>query len=522
MTRALHRAAAFLHRLGRDRQGAILVLGLFGLLLTAATSMFIVDLARIQIARARLQSAADAAMLAAARDLGESEAILSEIAAKVFWANMAERPADLVISDVRLTVSGGLTAETGDTVRLVVDARLPLLMAGVVETLRLTNIASVDLDTTAAARKRVMGAEIMMVLDNTGSMNGQPIKDLRAAATELTNAVFDGQENVPNVYMGLVNYAATVNIGRQHASWTGRSLADIDTQFDVTPWKGCVRVRKSPLPGGHDWTETDEPPHLPNKAADSPNKLFTVQFWPSSRLSTSPDVFDSYYNADKAHANIWPPLDKKKPKVDEKQTAGNSGYGPNLGCPAPITPLTASRTAILGAITHTTTPPSGIDAWHRGGTFGNVGLAWGWRALSPRWTGLWKRADGTVLADLPLPADTPFHNKIIVMMTDGANGHFQTDMTAYGRPDELIKKGDIDKSMLRLCQSIKDAGIIVYTITFGSVNDATRTTYTNCASNPATEERIVGQKYFHAPSGAELQSVFRRIGGQISELRLVE
>ena len=504
MVRAL---SALCLRLRDDRRGAILVLGVFSILLTAATSMFATDLARIQIARTRLQAAADAAMLAAARELGAPRPELEDIAAKVFWANMTDQTVGLTVTRVDLSVSGGPTDETGDTVRLEVDATLPLLLAGVADALRLTDYVEIDMSTAAAAHKRVMGAEIMMVLDNTGSMNGQKIRDLRAAAIELTEAVFDGQESIPNVYMGMVNYSASVNIGRQHAAWTGRTLASIDAQYDPTQWKGCVRVRSVAL------GETDDPA--------GPGAEFPVLFWPSSRISTKPDVFDEYYLANTSHQNIWPPLDKKKPAVDERQSAGNNGYGPNLGCPAPITPLISSRTAILDAIDHTSGVP-GIDAWHRGGTFGNVGLAWGWRALSPHWTGLWHRADGSVVAGLPLTYETPFHNKIIVMMTDGANGHYQTDMTAYGRPNEMIKTGDIDKSMLRLCTKIKQEGIIVFTITFGSVNDATKTTYRNCASDPKTEERIVGQKYFNAPTGAELQSVFRQIGGQISELRLVE
>jgi hypothetical protein len=165
---------------------------------------------------------------------------------------------------------------------------------------------------------------------------------------------------------------------------------------------------------------------------------------------------------------------------------------------------------------------AGIEAWHRGGTFGNVGLAWGWRAISPRWRGEWRNAAGAANPALPLDYDTPFHNKIIVMMTDGVNQHHQTDMTAYGRPNEMIAPNQVDPSMLRLCENIKRQGVIVFTITFGgSVNAATRATYTTCAS-PETLQRMPGQKYFNAPTGAELVSVFGRIAGQISELRLVK
>jgi len=505
-----------LRRLTRDRRGSVLVLGTFGILLTGAISMFATDLARVQVARARIQGAADAAMLAAARDLGAPEATLRAAARQVFDANMSGAPGDLAVSRFDMVFTAETPGRESDTVRLEVDARLPLMMARLGDAVRLTDLTRVDIAVVSAARKRVMGAEVMMVLDNTGSMAGQKISDLRAAARVLTDALFDNSESVPNVYVGLVNYSATVNIGRQHADWLDRSLAQTDAEFAPTPWKGCVRVRSTAL------AETDAPPEA--------GAQFTPQFWPSSRLSWSPLKYDAYYTKNKNHKNLWPPektvngvvvQDTGKPYVDERQSAGNNGYGPNLGCPGPITPLISSRQAILDAIDGTNGAQR-VDAWSRGGTFGNVGLAWGWRTLSPRWRGLWRYRDGTVNPALPLDYDTPFHNKIIVMMTDGVNQHYQTDMTAYGRPNEMIAKSEVDPSMLRLCQNIKDAGIIVFTITFGgSVNQNTRDTYTSCASDAATEERIVGQKYFHAPTGAQLKTVFATIGGQIQELRLV-
>jgi len=506
-----------LRRLTRDRRGSVLVLGTFGILLTGAISMFATDLARVQVARARIQGAADAAMLAAARDLGAPEATLRAAARQVFDANMSGAPGDLAVSRFDMVFTAETPGRESDTVRLEVDARLPLMMARLADAVRLTDLTRVDIAVVSAARKRVMGAEVMMVLDNTGSMAGQKISDLRAAARVLTDALFDNSESVPNVYVGLVNYSATVNIGRQHADWLDRSLAQTDAEFAPTPWKGCVRVRSTAL------AETD--------AAPEAGAQFTPQFWPSSRLSWSPLKYDAYYTNNKNHKNLWPPektvngvvvQDTGKPYVDERQSAGNNGYGPNLGCPGPITPLISSRQAILDAIDGTNGAQR-VDAWSRGGTFGNIGLAWGWRALSPRWRGAWRYRDGTVNTALPLDYDTPFHNKIIVMMTDGVNQHYQTDMTAYGRPNEMIAKSEVDPSMLRLCQNIKDQGIIIFTITFGgSVNTATRDTYTSCASDAATEQRIVGQKYYHAPTGAQLQTVFAAIGGQIQELRLVQ
>ncbi len=515
--------SALIRCLARDRRGAVFALGAFAILLTGAMSMFAADLARHQLARSRLQTAADAAALAAARDLGRPEETLRAIAVSVFDANLRATVGDLDVAPLRIAFAGGATPETSDTIRITASATLPLLSN--VAALALDwreggasdgdplRFAPLNLEVAASARKRVMGAEIMMVLDNTGSMNGQPIQDLRTAAQTLAEAVFAGRESVPNVWMGLVNYAATVNIGRQHDAWLDSPLGLVDAAFAPTRWKGCVRVRAPGL------AEGDDPPDVAR---------FSAQLWPSSRLTETPQTFDAYIAGNPKHRNIWAPaarrddytvIDAGLPAVDERQSARNDGYGPNLGCPAPITPLVSSRSAILDAINGANGVP-GIEAWHRGGTFGNIGLVWGWRSLSPRWRGLWRRPDGTANPTLPVDYDTPFHNKIIVMMTDGANGWYQSDMTTYGRPGEIPIPGGVNESMKRLCQRIKDEGIVLFTITFGSGGATARPTYEPCAS-PATLQRMPGPKYFHAPSGAELVTVFGNIAGQISELRLV-
>ena len=68
--------------------------------------------------------------------------------------------------------------------------------------------------------------------------------------------------------------------------------------------------------------------------------------------------------------------------IDESNGAQNNGLGPNLGCGPAITPLVASKTTVHEAIDE-------MQPWHRGGTMANLGLAWGWRVLSPTWQGLW-------------------------------------------------------------------------------------------------------------------------------------
>ena len=175
----------------------------------------------------------------------------------------------------------------------------------------------------------------------------------------------------------------------------------------------------------------------------------------------------------------------------------------------------------------------------------NLGLQMGWATISPRWRGLWGSAT------LPQNYDTPYMDKVLVLMTDGNNewhdwdggapGACRTtgssppcrssyrsdgdaDMTAYGRLREnrlglpsqtnAAALAEINARMSRLCTSIKATGVFLYTITFNVTNSATRDLYRACATQP--------EYYFNSPDSAALQAAFREIAGQLANLRLVQ
>ena len=86
--------------------------------------------------------------------------------------------------------------------------------------------------------------ELVLVMDNTGSMRGNGGMDaMKPAATDLINILYGDRETVPQFWVGVVLYAASVNIGTQHEDWlTGYNAAD----FLPTTWKGCVEARAFP------------------------------------------------------------------------------------------------------------------------------------------------------------------------------------------------------------------------------------------------------------------------------------
>ena len=72
--------------------------------------------------------------------------------------------------------------------------------------------------------------------------------------------------------------------------------------------------------------------------------------------------------------------------------------------------MTANKNTIIAAL-NTMQP--------QGDTHIDLGMAWGWRMLSPKWQGLWGGEMNT--NSLPEAYNTPLMNKVVILMTDGDN-----------------------------------------------------------------------------------------------------
>jgi hypothetical protein len=277
-----------------------------------------------------------------------------------------------------------------------------------------------------------------------------------------------------------------VNVGSHRTGWlaAGDPARATPSGFAPTVWKGCVMARATPA------DESDESPAL---------RPFESFLWPPS--------ID----------NVWDPADADS--IDEANDSQNAGTGPNLGCGPAITSLTNVRQTLLDAIDE-------MLPWHRGGTTSNLGMVWGWRTLSPAWRGVW---GGSTPADMPFPYDEPLMDKAVILLTDGENQFYDwpgdpngsnggprgSDMTAYGREDDFYAAfggGNLDERLKRMCATMRDEGVAIYTITFQTSSNIKKI-YEDCAGEPAN--------FFDAPSAADLQAAFEEIGQRLSNVRLV-
>ncbi|MGR3484967.1 MAG: pilus assembly protein TadG-related protein [Paracoccaceae bacterium] len=508
------RARALLRAFGAEAHGqAALVFALTCIPLVGMAGIAL-DAGRAYLVEAKLSRALDAAGLAAARV--EARADARTDARSYFDANFPDGYLSSRLTNYRFRARDG-----GERYVITATAEVPTTLT------RVLGRSHIAVERRTEVQRLTLGLEIALVMDNTGSMNGDKIREMKRAARRLVNILFGDAEELDDVWVSLVPYTAAVNIGPVQddlGEWLrDPGLVDPDTGiFGATDWKGCVMARTDIMPADAiAGDESDEPP-----SSDAPLTRFVPYFYPRAT--------DNRYDID------------RRGTIREGRGRGNEGTGPNLGCGPAITPLTNRRQVALDAVAE-------MHAWSRGGTASNLGAIWGWRSISPRWRGLWPDLeeawpgpDGP--RDMPLDYDEEMMNKVVVLLTDGDNqfydwsGYYDlpedddpapdgegsgqgpagSDHTAYGRlnewqPGYSFRQGqrELDAKVRRVCAAMRAEGVVIYAITFGTRPNAdTRAVYEACAGDP--------DRYFHAPSGSDLQRTFRDIGQALSDLRIVE
>lgn len=515
-------------RFVRDRRGTVAVFLAAGVLPLVAVLALATDAARGYMVKARLSQAVDAAGLAAAKVIFDDQDMRND--AKRFRdANFPPDFMGATITEWRVEKIGTLN----DQLELRATASIPTSF------MRALGVKEIKVSARTVVRRAVRGIELALVMDNTGSMGTTKMRQMKDAAKEMVDILYAGRETVPNFWVSLVPYTASVNIGNgvDRQAWLDWPAGMDATSYHPTTWKGCVEAR---LENNGDQSE------LPK--VDGVVAGWKPYFWRSTLVENftgetptdggnfvdeiAPWRKDGGMGREFRGDNDWDPDDPDT--IDERRSAGNHGKGPNLGCGLAITPLVAEKTKVVDAI-------NAMFSWSRGGTLGNIGLVWGWRTISPEWKGKWGDPN------LPLPYEDDLMDKVVVILTDGVNqlwdwrdrlpgepwreshgvpfGHRVTsDYTAYGRQNEARLGPGIDtydevqtevnRRLTNTCNAMKAKDIMIYTITFKLADGPTKNLYKACAT---TEDH-----HFDAGTGGSLEDAFKAIGTELSNLRLAE
>lgn len=373
-----------------------------------------VDISRAYAVENRLKAALDAAALAVGGAPNHTNQQLQVIAQNYFDANY---PAE------KLGVPGIVAVtQNGNVVSLSVKADMPTTLMGI------AGIKTLDIAASSQVTRMGKKIEVMLVLDNTGSMDsGGRMTVLKAAAKDLITTVSAAALNPGDVRIGIVPFTTDVNVG--------------STNKDESWLK---------------WTWS-HPTHCTTSGWGKNKKTVCVDDRSVSKNSWSGCVTDRDENYDVAVSKPTNNNSTKYPANDDNQFNGNCNF------PA-IVPLSTDWQMLKNR----------IDAMKSGGgTNTTIGFVWGWQMLT----------NGATLSNAA-PADPKELEKVMVYLTDGDNTYYRGGM---GNQTNASCNGSancprVDQRSQLVCDGMRAAGIQVYTIRLIQGN---ATLLRNCATEPS-------------------------------------
>ena len=309
-----------LARFVRAREGSVVIIFALTLPVMIMAVGGAIDFARTANVDARIQNALDSAVLAATKELSDGsidERDVDDVAQRYFEANL-----DALV--------GGGPNVTASNLNFKIDRAANIVEATVdaaVETsfLKVAGFDSITTSAVSSALYNPLTIELSLVLDVTGSMEGQKLRDLKTAAKSLVNQLLP--ENQParreKVRIAIVPYANGVNVGRSTSNQRNR----LEKITGDAHGSSCV-VERAESDGRYAFSD------------DGPD----IDRDPESRIPT----FDDFPDHDRANfcpsaEGVWLTNDAKtlNEEIDDFEA--------------------------------------------RGWTAGHIGIGWGWYTLSPLW-----------------------------------------------------------------------------------------------------------------------------------------
>ncbi|MGI4985529.1 MAG: VWA domain-containing protein [Janthinobacterium lividum] len=581
-----------------DRGAVTILFALCGSLMIA-TQCLALDVIDFGMTENRMQSALDVATLSAGAGLARyptmttSNLLLWQADARAYYnANMLKGYSTVTMPDSNFTATVSGTAATGRTVALSATGSLSLIAAFTLSKSGLgltmdsssatgsgttSSGVSADLATVAVSNTATVVSqstlELVMVLDNTGSMNDSisgvtKMSGLKTAANTLVSDLL--ASSTTDSHIGLVPFTTTVNVkGALSASgsWLSQKFTYNSTGVQMATdsthdgWGGCTAEPRDS--NGYLYPLAYSPitsPKFTPYYYNVPSAGLTVRKYGKSQLCDTPRTSTKYTSVPISVVNGFANLcgfsgnavgNGIATYLDEASTSDATGLTEtvtqNSDCIShPVTFLTNDSSTLTTAISAMTAS---------GSTIIPVGILWGWRMLSSAWSGDLSSGNGWISTDTsyPKPEATTNLQRVMVVLTDGENQvgsqytipndlYFnglsgvgtnkipaptitRTDGTTlanatmdYSETLALPTSGlgysyDVNAFQLGVCTAIKASGITIYAITFGTVSTVAAATMQSCATSG---------DYYHAPDSATLNTIFQNIAGNLGVLRLTQ
>lgn len=451
----------------KDKSGNIAVnIALLGipLMLSAGAAIDYSQLARKQ---SSLQNVTDSAALAVALDLQKFSQ--TEVEAKVdsyLRANLTPSQY-LEVKNVIVEIP-----PNKEKVTVKATAKYPTSI------MQIAGINNLTYTPKSVVNAPTGNAEIMMVLDTTGSMaDDGKIDALKVSATRFVDDLLQANDFRERVKIGITPFARYVNVG-------------VDNRD--APWMD--------VPADYSQTNTPEQQSYVTSTSCSSSAFSILEnFTTTSMTCASTQLGTTITDSGETTNYSWTGCAGSRTYPNNLNDENYNQRVPGvLGvyCPNRITQLTDDETVLKGEID---------TLMASGATYIPTGLTWGWRALS----GGEPFDDGATAED----ASNNGIQKVLVLMTDGET------QSSINDADRKLHDGtnlvQANQYMIEVCNNIKADGIQIYTIGFGnSIPMATLDLLKQCSTD--------GSSYYNAKDGAALTSAFSDITTKLSNLYLSE
>ncbi|MGB3390379.1 MAG: hypothetical protein WBA88_20625, partial [Pseudaminobacter sp.] len=403
--------------------------------------------------KSSLQNALDAAVTSTARDLTLG-AIKTDDARKVVEAFLRAN------SDSKFSVQDGLVLDTLDidpltrTVSATAHANVALAFPIFTKKDPRVSIGS-------AALYSDRNIEVAMMLDVTGSMEGDKIEDLKDAASGAVERLLEKNldPSNPRVRVAIVPYANSVNVGTQIAE---KAVFVEATSND----RKQAPSSEDPKPVGASRPD--------NCATERKGHYRYRNDGPSASMVNRDYLLDAY---------------------------AQERYTPQCPTNSVMVPLSADLTKLTDTI-------GSFVA--EGGTAGHIGIQWTWYMLSSQW------ADVVGTAAAPAVKNPKRVGKYAILMTDGEFNLGYDGATStkdvYGKKAKLRSMPHAKA----LCEAMRKDGIEVFTIGFDLKQEDAKDVMRSCA----TPDTSSFKHYYEAATGEQLKAAFDTIVANIEGLAL--
>ena len=493
-----------------SQEGTVFIMVALSSLMLIAAAGASVDMARQQTLQQKLSSSLDAAGLAAG---ATANTVNPETqATRYFNANFAN--GYLGASAITPTTTckdmnkNTVTCGTPSTYTITVTASTNQATSF----MKAAGINTVSVGATSEITRATSGLELALVLDNTGSMDNA-VNSSNSSATKidaLKCAIVGSTAHLTSSNSTNCTSENLVTTGLLDILY-GPSSSLTDLFISVVPFSDMVNVTTTETPGSSFVSNptdsglggcVDSRGFTTNSVADTNTALGTTL--PNHEVVTM-DISDDA------------PSSSVSGTYFKALTSNN-----NSDCPSAVQPMTTSKDNIVSA----------VNAMDTGGnTEIQLGMAWGWRTLSPNWLGLWGSSPTYTYPDtspaqvvsLPLPYHTQKMQKIVILMTDGEN----TVPTTHSKNNAYETQTSypttttqLDNQTKTICDAMKSQGITIYTIGFGTSSNVNFTLLKYCSSTPTLNCGSTGSYCFSAATNSALSSAFQQIGDVLANLRV--